>query len=294
MLKSKSRFINLFIVLSLVFFCTADSYSQTNQEETLVVYIPNAQGYFNYFVCSENFMAPYFQDNTGHVVDPSRWSAGDLTFYNKTKYYVDPSTGYTRLAKVIVRNKFEARVLYSNNPASSITSVFQIEPAGVTRVGNLRIAGNKILTMNAATPTASNTPKWVWVGLPDIAEGIFSKENVESSDVVVLDADNPDHVVKSTKPYDQNIAGVISESPFLYMAVSEDQKPLALVGRVKCKVCGENGAINPGDILVTSSLPGHAMKADNSKIKCGSIIGKALEKFDGNGEGKIVVLVNSR
>ncbi len=35
---------------------------------------------------------------------------------------------------------------------------------------------------------------------------------------------------------------------------------LALTGRVPVKITGENGAIEPGDLLTTSSTPGHAMK----------------------------------
>jgi len=57
-------------------------------------------------------------------------------------------------------------------------------------------------------------------------------------------------------------------------------------------VCGENGPVRRGDMLVTSSLRGYAMKADPDKVKPGQVIGKALEAFDGNGTGKIKVLVN--
>jgi hypothetical protein len=57
-------------------------------------------------------------------------------------------------------------------------------------------------------------------------------------------------------------------------------------------VCNENGAIKVGDLLVTSSSPGCAMKADRSKAGLGSIIGKAMENYDGHGMKKINVLVN--
>ena len=36
--------------------------------------------------------------------------------------------------------------------------------------------------------------------------------------------------------------------------------PLAMIGIVPCKVSDENGAIQRGDLLVTSGTPGHAMK----------------------------------
>jgi hypothetical protein len=52
--------------------------------------------------------------------------------------------------------------------------------------------------------------------------------------------------------------------------------PLAIVGVVPVKVTAENGAIQPGDLLVASSVPGRAMKAGPNPPQ-GSVIGKALE-----------------
>jgi hypothetical protein len=54
----------------------------------------------------------------------------------------------------------------------------------------------------------------------------------------------------------------------------------------------EGGEIKRGDLLVTSSTPGVAMKADIEKVKPGQVIGKALENYGGNSIGKIKVLVN--
>ncbi len=63
--------------------------------------------------------------------------------------------------------------------------------------------------------------------------------------------------------------------------------PLALTGRVPCKVSAENGAIEAGDLLAVSSIPGHAGKATES----GPVIGTALESWH-QGEGTILVLAN--
>ncbi len=54
--------------------------------------------------------------------------------------------------------------------------------------------------------------------------------------------------------------------------------PVAILGVISCKVSAENGAIRPGDLLVTSSTPGHAMRADDSAPR-GTILGKALESL---------------
>ena len=52
-------------------------------------------------------------------------------------------------------------------------------------------------------------------------------------------------------------------------------------------VTDENGMINQGDYLTSSSTPGTAMKA----TKWGRVIGIALEPFDSN-QGKIMMFVN--
>ena len=70
--------------------------------------------------------------------------------------------------------------------------------------------------------------------------------------------------------------------------------PLGVVGVIPTKVCAEGGPIRRGDLLVSSSTPGHAMKADRSRIQPGTLLGKALEEFDAQTQttGQIKVLVN--
>jgi hypothetical protein len=60
------------------------------------------------------------------------------------------------------------------------------------------------------------------------------------------------------------------------------------VGIVPCKVSAENGPISPGDLLVTSSTPGHAMRDADPAV--GTVLGKALEEMP-SGTGVIKVLV---
>lgn len=126
--------------------------------------------------------------------------------------------------------------------------------------------------------------------LNDVAEDIYSKDELESGDVVVIDENNNEHVRLSSKPYDTLAAGIISSSPAFHIQTSETGIPLALAGRVKAKASAENGAIKRGDLLITSSTPGHLMKCDD-KAKCiGAIVGKAMEPL-AKGKGKISVLV---
>jgi hypothetical protein len=68
--------------------------------------------------------------------------------------------------------------------------------------------------------------------------------------------------------------------------------PMGVIGVIPTKVCLEGGAIKRGDLIVTSSTPGVAMKADIDKVKPGQVIGKALQDYNEPGIGKINVLVS--
>ncbi len=62
------------------------------------------------------------------------------------------------------------------------------------------------------------------------------------------------------------VIGIISTAPgTLLNSNAKDTRerlfPVALCGRVPCKVTDENGPIRRGDLLTASSTPGYAMKA---------------------------------
>ena len=69
----------------------------------------------------------------------------------------------------------------------------------------------------------------------------------------------------STTPYDTHVVGVVSTNPGVILKTKEGGNPgeamIALTSRVPCKVDASNGPIHTGDLLTTSSVPGHAMKA---------------------------------
>jgi hypothetical protein len=75
--------------------------------------------------------------------------------------------------------------------------------------------------------------------------------------------------------------------------------PVALCGCVPCKVVDENGPIQRGDLLTSSSIPGCAMKAlpltigDEEFFRPGTIIGKALGSLV-EGSGVIEIFVSGR
>ncbi|MBI2590874.1 MAG: hypothetical protein HYW33_03280, partial [Candidatus Blackburnbacteria bacterium] len=128
----------------------------------------------------------------------------------------------------------------------------------------------------------------------DVAEKYSSSESLQPGDVVRIDPNGGSNVLKTNGPY-QKVAGIISTNPAITLGNWENQDgyPIALAGRVPVKATNENGAINKGDVLVSSSKSGYAMKcSNNNDIDCfGATIGKALEPCNSN-ECKILVLVS--
>jgi hypothetical protein len=97
--------------------------------------------------------------------------------------------------------------------------------------------------------------------------------------------------------YDKRVAGVISGAgeykPGLVLDKQPalgNRSPVALMGKVCCKVTAANGAIDVGDLLTTSTLTGHAMKANDRDRAFGAVIGKALKPLS-SGTGLIPILI---
>ena len=130
-----------------------------------------------------------------------------------------------------------------------------------------------------------------WSLPSDVAENMDCP-GCAAGEVVVVDPDHDQRVKPSRRAYDGTVAGVISEMPTLHIGGSrwETAKPLALAGQVRCKVTAENGPIKRGDLLVSSSTPGYAMRGAVEKIQPGMLVGKALEPL-AEGEGTILVLI---
>jgi hypothetical protein len=116
-------------------------------------------------------------------------------------------------------------------------------------------------------------------------------------DLLVIDASGERRLSLSQVPYSTLVAGIYSTQPGVVAsqhrvgeALPQNEVPLAVVGIVPCKVATENGPIAVGDLLVTSSSPGHAMKGTDRSRMLGAVVGKALEPLQ-TGTGVIQVLV---
>lgn len=117
--------------------------------------------------------------------------------------------------------------------------------------------------------------------------------------VVCIDPEHPGKLVVSSEAYDPAVAGIISGAggikPGMLMgqsgSLSDGEYAVALTGRVYCWTDASNGTIEPGDLLTTSDIPGHAMKVTDHARAQGAIIGKAMTSL-AEGKGLVLVLVS--
>jgi len=149
----------------------------------------------------------------------------------------------------------------------------------VTATGNVTVSGDVLLTG------------------ADCAErfDVDSETSLEPGTVVVIDENGT--LRESSEPYDRRVAGVVSGAGDYRPALLLDNRPgmegsapLALVGKVFCKVDATNSPVQFGDLLTTAQRPGHAMKASDPAKAFGAVIGKALKSLP-NGVGLIPILV---
>jgi len=119
----------------------------------------------------------------------------------------------------------------------------------------------------------------------DLAEIYESDADYEVGTVVIFGGDR--EITISKEGNDIRVAGVISENPAYLMNSKATGLPVALMGKVKCRVVGH---INKGDML--SSHPTHngvAKKTHDPQV--GEVIGKALEDYDSEEIGTINIVV---
>lgn len=121
------------------------------------------------------------------------------------------------------------------------------------------------------------------------------KADYAPGDVLTIDETSQNRLTRAAQAYSTLVAGIYSTKPGLLggsemQAGVKTKVPLAVVGIVPCKVTTENGAIKTGDLLVTSTKPGYAMKGTDRSRMVGAVVGKALEPL-AKGDSTIQVLV---
>lgn len=153
-------------------------------------------------------------------------------------------------------------------------------------------------------PGTTTTQVLTITGGADIAEpfnvNAVDNTQVVPGTVVSIDAENTGELRVSDKEYDTAVAGIVSGAngvnPGLTLSqpgtAADGTHPVALTGRVWVLADADtNGPIIAGDLLTTSSTPGHAMKASDRANASGASIGKAMSSLE-KGKGYVLVLVN--
>jgi hypothetical protein len=133
----------------------------------------------------------------------------------------------------------------------------------------------------------------------DMAE-VFpaSTGEVLPGSVMVIDPSRPGSLQPSSRPYDRRVAGIASGANDYHPGITLKapgagigQVPVTLSGTVYCLASNVNGPIRAGDVLTTSAVPGHAMRATDPEASRGAILGKAMEDLDGE-SGLVMVLAS--
>jgi hypothetical protein len=166
--------------------------------------------------------------------------------------------------------------------------------------GNIKLTAKSGASITFSDGTVQST---AYTGVAcggDYAESVNvagKKKSYEPGDVLVLTADGNADVAESQKPYSTMVAGIYSTKPgYIGRRQSGDphlattEVPMAMVGIVPTKVSAENGAVHRGDLLVSSSRVGYAMKGTDRSRMLGAVIGKAMGTLD-SGTGVMEVLV---
>jgi hypothetical protein len=224
--------------------------------------------------------------NTGDGVETTADGTGSAL------YAWTPNFSNGRAARLVNYNTSNINpVLTVEQHSNGSIAVFKAGNPGTVNVARINSAGRGFF--NGGTQNSG----------ADVAE-VFDVEgsinSYEPGDVLVISLDKERAVAKSGDPYSTLVLGVYATKPGVLLTEEHidsdlsNKAPMGVIGVIPTKVCTEGGAIQKGDLLVTSSTPGVAMKANLDKVKPGQVIGKALENYNGTGISKINVFVNCK
>lgn len=222
--------------------------------------------------------------NTGDGVETTADGTGNAIFA-----WV-PNFGNGRAARFVNFNTANTNPpLTVETHSTGSIAVFKSGNPGTVNVARINSAGQGFF--NGGTQNSG----------ADVAEAFDVNGSIsqyEPGDILVISTRADRTVEKSSTPYSSLVAGVYATKPGVLLTEEHidtdisDKAPMGVIGVIPTKVCLENGKIKRGDLLVTSSKAGVAMKADINKVKIGQVIGKALQDYNQKETGKIQVLVN--
>ena len=212
-------------------------------------------------------------DNPADLLDIGLVSAFTAVRYQHTGIVRDATDGIWKLfANVVAEptttidftNAIYAPLLVGNlRVTDTVTAIIN---AGTSGQGNIGATGATFNTVFAKATTAQYA---------DLAEIYTSDQPYPAGTVVVFGGEA--EVTQSYSPNDPRIAGVVSTNPAYLMNHDAVGVPVALQGRVPCRVLGP---ISKGDRVVSSHIAGVAQALVPTEYEPGCIIGKALQTID--------------
>jgi len=176
------------------------------------------------------------------------------------------------------------------NAAGLPKGLLLVSAQGAGQVAVFNTAGTPrfILDGNSGLQSASG----------DVAERFPSAASLAPGSVVSIDPAAGGNVIAASEPYDRRVAGVVSGAndynPGITLRADDQRQhavPVTLTGTVYCLVSNVNGRVRAGDLLTTSSVPGHAMRATDAHRAHGAIVGKALGDLQGD-RGLVMILAS--
>ena len=166
--------------------------------------------------------------------------------------------------------------------------------------GNIKLTAKSGASITFSDGTVQST---AYTGVAcggDYAESVDvsgQKTQYAPGDLLVLTSDGHGDIEKSQEPYSTMVAGIYSTKPGIVgrrqtgaPKTATSEIPMAMVGIVPAKGSAENEPIHRGDLLVSSSTVGYAMKGTDPSRMMGAVVGKAMGTLD-SGTGVIEVLV---
>ena len=123
--------------------------------------------------------------------------------------------------------------------------------------------------------------------------------NVTAGTAVCIDTDGSGGLRICDEERDRTVAGIVSGAggvnTGLIMrqegSIADGQFPIAIQGRVYAHAVGGSKGIKPGDMLTTSSVPGHLTSTRKLNKARGAIVGKALTGLGADKSGLVLVLI---
>ena len=152
--------------------------------------------------------------------------------------------------------------------AGTITTTGNIVNAGANAVANIGAVGAYFNTVHAKATSAQYA---------DVAEYYSSDANYNPGTVVIFGGDA--EITIANHEGDDRVAGVVSTNPAYIMNAgiqSTHAVPVALTGRVPTRVVGP---VRKGNMMI-STTNGYAKACATPSV--GTVIGKAIENFDGD------------